>query len=71
VFAGSLSVLMAPGIFTWLEEFWEICAPLVRASENIVQLTVNDLYSYGVARRQNCFFLSFFLPSCVMETGDV
>jgi len=35
-------VLLAPGILTWIGEFWGICAPLVWASENIVQLTVSD-----------------------------
>jgi len=53
-----------------LGEFWEVCAPLVWASENIVQLTVNDrtlvLLWCGTEAK---LFLSFFIY--IIETGDL
>jgi len=67
-------VLLAPGILTWLGEFWEICAPLVWASENIVQLTVNDrkrvLLWCGMEAIYIYIYI-FFLPFYVMESGGV
>ena len=63
-------VLLAPGILMLLGEFWEVCAPLVWASENIVQLTVNDrtlvLLWCGTEAK---LFLSFFIY--IIETGDL